>query len=206
MTPGAAHGTAALDSPAAERNKAPILEALRVHLPTRGTVLEVASGSGQHVVFFAAHLPQLSWQPSERDAALRAAIAARVASIGLANVSAPLDVDATAPAWPLERVDAVLAINLIHIAPWAAAEGLVRGASAVLSAGAPLVLYGPFRRGGRHTAASNAAFDRSLRARDPEWGVRDMDAVTEIAAASGFTLDEVAALPANNFVVVYRRD
>lgn len=205
MTVRATGALSVPDSPAAERNKAPLLEQLGLFLPTYGSVLEVASGTGQHVVHFAAGLPRLRWQPSELDAGLVSAIAARVEAAGLDNVAPPLELDVTAPEWPVARADALVCTNLIHIAPWAATLGLMRGAGAVLLPGAPLVLYGPFRRGGRHTAESNAAFDRSLRARDPNWGVRDMEHVTELADGHGLELDEIVSMPANNFVVVYRR-
>lgn len=198
-------GAAALDSPAAERNKAPILEQLGARLPAQGSVLEVASGTGQHVAYFAAHLPQLQFVPSEPDPRLRAVISARLAASACANVAEPIDLDVTAPEWPVSRADALICANLIHIAPWAAAQGLVHGARRVLPPGAPLVLYGPFRRAGAHTAESNEAFDASLRARDPAWGVRDVEAVTELAGANGLELDEIVPMPANNFVVVYRR-
>lgn len=205
MTAEPADAASVPDSPAAERNKAPILEQLGLFLPTHGSVLEVASGTGQHVVHFAAGLPRLHWQPSELDAGLARAIAARIEAAGLTNVAAPLELDVTAPEWPVARADALICANLIHIAPWAATLGLMRGAGAVLPSGAPLVLYGPFRRGGGHTADSNAAFDRSLRARDPSWGVRDMEDVSELAAGHGLELDEIVSMPANNFIVVYRR-
>lgn len=205
MTAREARDTPVLDSPAAERNKNAILEQLRVHLPTRGTVLELASGTGQHAVHFAANLPQLRWQPSEPDPALRAAIAERLTDAGLDNVAEPIDLDVTAAAWLVAQADALVCINMIHIAPWAAAQGLLRGAGLVLRPGAPLVLYGPFRRGDAHTAESNAAFDRSLRTRNRAWGVRAMEDVTGLAEANGLALDEIAAMPANNFVVVYRR-
>lgn len=205
MTSTRAGGTFAPVSPAAERNKQPILEQLRVHLPARGLVLEVASGTGQHAEYFAQHLPGLTWQPSEPDPGLRAAVAARLEAAGVTNTRAPIDLDATRREWGIARADAVIAINLIHIAPWSAAEGLVRGAATLLGARAPLVLYGPFRRDGAHTAESNAAFDAHLRARDPEWGVRDLEDVTGLARAEGFDLDDVAAMPANNILAVYRR-
>jgi SAM-dependent methyltransferase len=192
-------------APAAERNKAAILDVLAQVLPQHGLVLEVASGTGQHVVHFAGALPALSWQPSDPDPAMRASIADYVAASGLPNVAAPLALDTRAPHWPLERADAIVCSNMIHIAPWSAAEGLVRGAARLLGAGAPLVLYGPFQRAGRHTAPSNAAFDESLRQRDPEWGVRDLDDVEALAQEQGFGLDQVVAMPANNLTAVFMR-
>ena len=206
---------AALESPAAERNKDPILDVLKRVLPPAGLVLEIASGTGQHVVHFAHALPALKWQPSDPDAAMlesirtRVAAAARAGRAGAgANVEQPLALDVCTEPWPIARADAVLAINLIHIAPWSAAEGLLRGASRVLrsaGAGAPLVLYGPFKREGRHTAPSNEAFDASLRRRNPEWGVRDLEAVADRARLEGFALREVVEMPANNLTVVLER-
>ena len=192
----------------AERNKGPILEVLRRVLPASGRVLEIASGTGQHVVYFAQALPAIEWLPSEPDATRRAIVAARVADAGLSNVHAPLALDASALPWPLKAsLDAVLAINLIHIAPWPVAEALVAGAADCLrqQPSSVLVLYGPYRRGGHHTADSNAAFDASLRAENPAWGVRDLETVTELAAGHGFAAPEVVAMPANNLTVVFRR-
>jgi SAM-dependent methyltransferase len=195
----------ALASPAAERNKQPILEVLQRVLPATGTVLEVASGTGQHVVHFAQSLPKLSWQPSDPDARLRAAIEARIADAALANVRPPLALDVLEKPWPLARADAIVCINMIHIAPWAVALALFAEAERLLQAGAPLVLYGPYRRGGRHTAPSNEAFDASLRSRNPEWGIRDLDDVERLASGSGFALQETVEMPANNLTVVFQR-
>jgi SAM-dependent methyltransferase len=194
------------DSPAAERNKGPILEVLRGVLPPAGTVLEIASGTGQHVVHFAAALPGLTWQPSDPDPERSAAIAARVAGAGLPNVRAPLALDVHEARWPVTApVAAVVCINMIHIAPATATGALIAGARRALDpAGARvLYLYGPYRQGGRHTAPSNAAFDESLRARDPAWGVRDLDEVTALAAAAGFRRTAVVPMPANNLSVVF---
>lgn len=192
-------------APAAARNRGPILEALRGRLPASGLLLEVASGSGEHAVHLAAAFPALTIQPSDPDPEARASIAAWAAETGLPNIRPPLALDAAAAAWPAAQADAVLCINMIHIAPWQACEGLVRGAARLLPPGGPLVLYGPFRRGGAHTAPSNAAFDASLRAQDPRWGVRDLEAVAALAAAEGFAAPEVVPMPANNLIVVFRR-
>ncbi|WP_029010801.1 DUF938 domain-containing protein [Azospirillum halopraeferens] len=192
-------------APAAERNRDPILAILVRVLPPAGHVLEVAGGTGQHVVHFAAALPALIWQPSDPDEGARASIAARVADSGLANLRPPVALDATAAPWPVERADAVVCINMIHIAPWAATLGLMAGAARILPPGGPLVLYGPYARGGRHTAPSNAAFDADLRARNPAWGVRDLDDVTAAAAAAGLDPADVVEMPANNLTVVFRR-
>lgn len=195
-------------SASAERNKAPILAVLRGILPPRGTVLEIGSGTGQHVVHFAGALGQLSWQPSDPDAERRATIAARAAAAGLANVRAPLALDVHDLPWPLAApVAAIVCINVIHIAPQTATAALLDGAGRWLDpAGARLLyLYGPFRQAGRHTAPSNAAFDESLRAQNPSWGVRDLDDVTRLAAAAGFERAAVVPMPANNLSVVFAR-
>jgi cyclopropane fatty-acyl-phospholipid synthase-like methyltransferase len=196
----------ALTAPAVARNREPILAALRDVLPATGTVLEIASGTGEHAVHFAAALPHLTWQPTDPDAQARASIAAHAAQAGLANLLPALALDASAPIWPVTRADAIVSINMIHIAPWRAAQGLMTGAARVLPAGAPLYLYGPFRARGQHTAPSNAAFDEGLKARDPEWGVRDLDEVTVLAREHGFSLQRTVAMPANNLSVVFRRN
>jgi hypothetical protein len=192
-------------APAAARNRDPILMALRPLLPERGLVLEVASGSGEHAVHLAAALPRLVFQPSDPQPEARDSIDAWAAASGLENLRPALAIDAAAPGWPIAAADAVLCINMIHIAPWAATEGLVRGAAAILPAGAPLILYGPYRRGGVHTAPSNAEFDASLRAQDPSWGVRDLEAVAALASGHGFGAPAVTEMPANNLVVALRR-
>lgn len=192
-------------APAAERNKQPILDVLRRVLPASGTVLEVASGTGQHVAHFAAALPALTWQPSDRTDQEFASIVAWCASTGASNARPPLVLDVTREPWPLATVDAIFCANMIHIAPWQACLGLLRGAGRHLAPGAPLVLYGPFRIGGEHTAPSNAAFDADLRARDPAWGVRDLDEVARVAASHGLELEERVAMPANNLTVILRR-
>jgi cyclopropane fatty-acyl-phospholipid synthase-like methyltransferase len=194
-----------LTAPAVARNRAPILDVLRNVLPATGTVLEIASGSGEHAVHFAAALPHLVWQPTDPDAQALRSIAAHAAAAGLANLRPPLELDACTPAWPVVHADAVVSINMIHIAPWRAAQGLIEGAERLLPPGAPLYLYGPFRERGRHTAPSNATFDASLQARDPEWGVRDLDEVAALAARHGLTLTDRIAMPANNLSVVFRR-
>ncbi|MCW2238292.1 class I SAM-dependent methyltransferase [Azospirillum canadense] len=190
-------------APATERNRGPILEVLRRVLPPQGLVLEVASGTGQHAVAFAQALPGLIWQPSDPDPDLRASTRAWAVSVGVPNLRDPLDLNAAAADWPIDRADAVVCINMIHIAPWTAALGLFAGAARLLPAGAPLLLYGPFRRDGGHTAPSNAEFDASLKARNPAWGVRDLGEVGR--AATGFTLSEVVEMPANNLTVLLRR-
>ena len=198
--------TSALKSAPAERNKQPILEVLERVLPRTGVVLEIASGTGQHVVHFARAMPALTWQPSDPDAAMRESIAAHISASGLDNVLAPVALDSRDQPWPCDRAQAIVCINMIHIAPWPAAEGLMHGAAGLLAAGAPLVLYGPFRQGGRHTAPSNEAFDDSLRQRDPDWGVRDLDDVTALARQHGFEPGPVVSMPANNLTVTFIRD
>ncbi|MDE2199820.1 MAG: DUF938 domain-containing protein [Rhodospirillales bacterium] len=189
----------------AERNREAILAVLRRHLPSRGLVLEIASGTGQHVVHFAAHLPQLQFQPTDPDAVRRASIDAWAGEAGLANIRPARALDASAAEWPVAAADAVLCINMIHIAPWDAAIGLVRTAGRMLSPGGVLYLYGPYRRGGAHTAASNAVFDADLRRRDPAWGVRDIEAVAALAEGAGFAPPVVEPMPANNFSLIFRR-
>ncbi|UCE32102.1 MAG: DUF938 domain-containing protein [Burkholderiales bacterium] len=192
-------------TPAAERNRQPILEVLAAVLPESGLVLEVASGTGQHVEHFAAALPALQWQPSDPDPDARASIDARIRLAGLDNVRAAIALDVRRTPWPLEAADAIVCINMIHIAPWSAALALLDGAAAVLPPGGVLVLYGPYMRDGVHTAPSNARFDAYLRARDPQWGVRDLREVQAAAAAAGLALDRVLEMPANNLSVVFRK-
>jgi cyclopropane fatty-acyl-phospholipid synthase-like methyltransferase len=192
-------------APATERNRAPILAVLARVLAKGGDVLEVASGSGEHAIWFAGALPEIVWQPTDVDPEARASIDAWAAEAGLANVRRALALDATADAWPVARVDAVVCINMIHIAPVEACEGLLRGASRVLEAGEALFLYGPFKLRGEHTAESNARFDLDLRARDPSWGVRDLDDVLLCAETHGLVHEETVAMPANNLSVVLRK-
>jgi SAM-dependent methyltransferase len=192
-------------APAAERNRDAILDVLTRVLPSHGTVLEIASGSGQHAVHCAAALPTIVWQPSDPDAASRASIAAWRAHATLPNLAAPLALDVTNADWGIDDVTSIVCINMIHIAPWEAAEALFRGACARLRTGGVLYLYGPYRRNGGHTAPSNEAFDAQLRATDPRWGVRDLEAVQALAEASGFALRETVAMPANNFSVIFAK-
>ncbi|MGX1097431.1 DUF938 domain-containing protein [Amorphus sp. MBR-141] len=194
-----------LDAPAVARNRDPILSVLQRVLPEAGLVLEIASGTGQHVVHFARALPALDWQPSEPDPGGRRSIAAWVAAEELANVRAPLDIDVVGGRWPVDAADAVVCINMIHIAPWAATPALMRGAGRLLPESGPLVLYGPFRRDGHGTAPSNDRFDADLKARDPAWGIRDLAYVAAEADAAGLRLDEVIEMPANNLTVVFRK-
>lgn len=190
-------------APAALRNREPIREVLARVLPATGTVLEIASGSGEHAVAFATAFPALTWQPSDPDPTARASIAAHRAEAHLSNLAAPLELDVMAP-WPIDRADAIVCINMIHISPWEASLALFEQAGHVLAPGALLYLYGPYRFDGQFTAPSNADFDRSLRSRDPRWGVRDLRDL--VAAAGGFTLAEMVAMPANNHSLIFRRN
>jgi hypothetical protein len=198
-------GTIRRQAPAAARNRQPILDVLRPRLPAQGLVLEIASGSGEHIVHFAEALPDLVFQPSDPGGDARASIDDWVQTLALGNVRPALALDAAGNVWPIERADAVLCCNMIHIAPWEAAVGLIAGAAHVLPAGGTLFLYGPYRRNGRHTAPSNEAFDRDLRQRDPAWGVRDLEAVASLAEDRGFGLPEIIDMPANNLSLVFKR-
>jgi SAM-dependent methyltransferase len=191
--------------PHVARNRDPILDVLRRLLPPKGVVLEVASGSGEHAAYFAQTLPALDWQPTDPDPDALASIAAHRADTGLANLLPPLRIDVTVKEWPVDRADAVICCNMIHVAPWAACEGLIAGAARVLPAGGLLYLYGPYKIGGRHTAPTNLAFDEQLRARDPAWGIRDLNDVTALAGQHGFALAETVPMPANNLSVIFRR-
>ena len=193
-----------LSSPAAERNRDAIVGLLGRWLPPTGLVLEVASGTGEHAAHFACAFPRLRWQPSDPDAEARASIEAWREEAGLPNSLPPIALDASAAEWPIDEADAVLCINMVHISPWAATLGLFDGAARLLASGAPLILYGPYRRAGVPTAPSNEAFDASLKARNPTWGLRSVEEVRD-AAEPRFALDEAAATPANNLMLLFRR-
>ena len=192
-------------APAAARNRAAILDVLGPRLPSRGRLLEIASGSGEHTMHFAAAHPAVTFQPSDPDPTNRASIDAWAAHLGLPNVKRALDIDATATFAPVTAADVVVTINMIHIAPWDATVGLVRNAATVLPAGGLLFLYGPYRRNGAHTAPSNEAFDQSLKASNRAWGVRDLEAVIALAEDAGFDPPEVVEMPANNLSVIFKR-
>ena len=194
-------------SPATARNREPILAVLRRVLPRRGALLEIASGSGEHAVWCAPHFPDLVWQPSDPDPAARASIAVWIAATESDTIQPPRDLDVTGADWGVaaSSLAAIVCVNMIHIAPWSACVGLMTGAGRYLGPGGVLYLYGPFSRGGRHSAPSNEAFDQSLRARNPAWGVRDLDDVAELAAGHGLVLDEIVDMPANNLSVVFRK-
>lgn len=192
-------------SPAAQRNADPILRLLQRHLPERGHVLEIASGTGQHAVHFAGAFPGVTWQPSDVEPSALASIRAWRASDGPANLQPPCELDVTAAEWPITAADAIVCVNLLHIAPWSVTEALMRGAAGLLPLGGRLLIYGPFRVDGQHTAESNARFDADLRARDPSWGIRDIDVVAETGRAQGMRHLETVAMPANNRILVFER-
>jgi hypothetical protein len=194
-------------SPAAARNRDPILAVLKKVLPREGVVLEIGAGTGEHAIHFAAAFPQVTWQPTDPDRASRESIAAWIAASGLETVRAPLDLNVALPAWANvpEHVDAIVSLNMIHIAPWSATLGLFAGAGRHLLSGKPLFVYGPFMRDGAHTAPSNADFDRSLKSRNPEWGVRDIADLVRLGKEHGLELAETFDMPANNMSLVFRR-
>ena len=196
------------NAPAAERNTSPILDVLKAHLPASGHALEVASGMGQHAATFARRFPDIVWQPSDPDIEARASIAAWAEQAGVHNLLPPLDIDVTHPGWH-EAVEppltAIIAINLMHISPWAVTEGLLRGAGLLLAPGGVLYLYGPYTVGGEHTAQSNVRFEEWLKSLSPEYGVRDMADVEREANTHGLTLSDVVDMPANNFSLVFRK-
>ena len=187
---------------ATQRNREPILAVLQRVFPQRGTVLEIASGTGEHAVFFARALPQLQWQPSDHEDAQLASITAWRDEDGTPNLLPPLRIDVHADDWPIARADAVFCANMIHIAPWSACEGLLRGVGRTLAPGGTMVLYGPFHIDGKPTSDSNAAFDQRLRATDPTWGVRNLEDVLTLAEQAGLALHERITMPANNFALV----
>ena len=189
-------------APAAIRNREPIAEVLRDWLPQTGIVLEIASGTGEHVVYFAHRFPDLEWQPSDIHADALESIEAWRAAAALPNVHAPLVIDASTPDWPIDRADAVLSINMVHISPWRSALGLIQGAARILTGGKPLILYGPWLQDDIPTAPSNLAFDKDLKARDPEWGLRRVDDFAAPAAQRGLALVETRPMPANNLMLL----
>jgi SAM-dependent methyltransferase len=193
-------------APAAERNRGPILDVLSRVLPKAGVVLEIASGTGQHAVHFAAALPTVTWQPSDPDVASRASIDAWRKHALLTNLNAPLALDVRSTPWPVpDSLAAIVCINMIHIAPWEAAEALFQGAGERLTNDGVLFLYGPYKRDGAHTAPSNEAFDDQLRATNPAWGVRNMEDVMQLGRAADLWMAEAVPMPANNFCLIFRR-
>jgi SAM-dependent methyltransferase len=195
-----------LTLPSMARNREPILAVLLRFLPRTGVVLEIASGTGDHAAYFARALPDLTWQPRDPDPAALKSIAAHRAVTALPNLCSPLLMNASAPDWPVDRADAVVASNMVHIAPWCATLGLMVGAGRLLPPAGVLYFYGPFKENGGHTAPSNEAFDRDLRARDPGWGVRALEDIDDAARAQGLEFVERIAVPANNLSIVFRKD
>ncbi|MGZ3314486.1 MAG: DUF938 domain-containing protein [Caulobacteraceae bacterium] len=194
-------------SPSTGRNRDPILGVLRHRLPENGLVVEVAAGAGEHAAYFAAALGGLQWQPTDADAEALASIEAWRQHANLDNLLPPLHLDAARPdEWPVKRADAIVTINMIHISPWSATTGLMAGASRALPPGGGLFLYGPFLERDVPTAPSNSEFDQSLRRRNPEWGIRSLDDLTALGARHGLSLSERIAMPANNLVLVFRKD
>jgi hypothetical protein len=198
-----------LDYSATGRNREVILDVLKEALPNSGAVLEVASGSGQHITYFAQQIPQLKWQPSDTDAAARASIDAWRNEMGVTDaVLNPIDLDASVDIWSLGHIkdlNAIMSINMIHISAWEACLGLLKNASRVLPAGGVLYLYGPFKVGGLHIAPSNAEFDLSLQSQNPSWGVRNLDDVAEEALKQNFQLMKTIRMPVNNFSVIFHK-
>lgn len=205
-------------APATERNREPILEVLQRVLPARGIVLEIASGTGEHAIFFAPHLKAHQWLPSDPDISHRASIQAWQSYFPSDNLYPPLALDVRESVWPVEQpltlheiplennqITAIVCINMIHIAPWSACLGLMAGAGRILPDGGILYLYGPFKQGGKHTAESNKMFDESLRLSNQEWGVRDLEEVTNIAQNHALKHIETISMPANNLSVVFQR-
>lgn len=189
---------------AALRNREPIADALQEWLPPTGLVLEIASGTGEHAIFFAERFRELDWQPSDIHPDALASIAAWRDEAGLANVREPLTIDASAAVWPIDHADAVLSINMAHISPWRAALGLLNGSAKVLENGGILILYGPWLKADIETAPSNLEFDRHLKARDPEWGLRRVEDFEFEAAGRGFVLEDLRTMPANNLMMLFR--
>jgi hypothetical protein len=192
-------------APATLRNREFILDVLRDVLPKRGVILEIASGSGEHVVQFATGFPGLVFQPSDVEPEALESVAAWAKATGVTNVRAPVVLDASQSPWPIASADGIICINMVHISPWEATLGLIKGAAAILPPTSPFYLYGPYKREGFATAPSNQAFDRSLRDRNPNWGLRDLEEVAAMGRSVGFSVPVVTEMPANNLSVVFRR-
>jgi Protein of unknown function (DUF938) len=192
-------------APATVRNRDFILDVLCDVLPMTGVILEIASGSGEHVVHFARNFPSLAFQPSDPEPDALRSISAWVEAADVANVRAPIVLDASQSPWPIASAEGIICINMVHISPWDATVGLIRGAAAILPPGSPFYLYGPYKREGFATAPSNQAFDQSLRDRNPTWGLRNLEAVVAIAQSVGFSVPTITEMPANNLSVVFRR-
>ena len=192
-------------APATERNREPIAAVLKDVLPARGLVLEIASGSGEHAVHFANAFPALDWQPSDPDPHALASIAAWAGDADRDNLLPPIMLDASKNEWPLSKADAILCINMVHISPWVATQGLMAGSARLLPKGGLLFLYGPYRQAGVPTAPSNEAFDESLKSRNPDWGLRRLEDVVALAVDLGLLVERVVAMPANNLSLIFRK-
>src|SRR3546814_839062 len=192
-------------APATLRNRDAIAQVLRDILPGTGRVLEIASGSGEHVVHFAGLFPHLSWQPSDTHPDALTSISGWTRTAGLSNIAPPIRLDAQTVDWGLDRVDAILCINMVHISPWEATEGLMRGAGRLLPSGSPLYLYGPYIRADTDTAPSNRAFDEALRRQNPDWALRHVDDVRALALRNGLAFDRIVEMPANNISLIFRK-
>lgn len=192
-------------APAALRNREPIAKVLREWLPQSGLVLEIASGTGEHAAYFAQAFPTLEWQPTDINPEALDSIGAWRTDAGLPNLREPVPLDAAASDWPIERADAVISINMVHISPWASALGLIEGAARLLPPGGPLILYGPWLSEGIETAPSNAAFDSDLQRRNPRWGLRKVEDFAREAEARGFAFAEQRQMPANNLMLLFRK-
>lgn len=195
-----------LFSPSADRNHRAVGDVLATILPSQGNALEIASGTGQHIVHFAGLQPELRWQPSDPDAASRASIASRIHQTGLSNIQAPIELDVRNQPWPIDNLDLVVCLNMIHIAPISAMHGLIAGAASALKPSGILFLYGPYIQDDVATAPGNLEFDQSLRSRNPEWGIRNLTAVTEFAMSKGFKAPRVQSMPANNLSLIFELD
>ncbi|OBQ05641.1 DUF938 domain-containing protein [Anabaena sp. AL09] len=200
-------------APATQRNREPILELLLQILPQHGTILEIASGTGEHATFFSYHLAPRQWLPSDPNPELRASISAWTEFFPCKAMQPPLDLDASSPIWPVEKeiipqppISAIVNINMIHISPWSACLGLMAGAGRILPPGGILYLYGPYKQNGEHTAPSNADFDESLQAQNPDWGVRNLEDVVKAAEAQNLTLHQTHPMPANNLSLVFKHE
>lgn len=198
---------ARMSAPSTARNRIPIFNVLHPRLPADGMVLEIASGAGEHITGLAKQsAPSLVFQPTDPDSDARRSVDAWTRELGLTNVRPAIDLDASTSDWPIKHADVVFCINMIHISPWSATEGLFRGAAKIVPTGGVLFTYGPYRRGGAHTSAGNQSFDADLRSRNPEWGIRDLEEITELATQSGFKEPEVVEMPANNLSLIFKRD
>ena len=197
-------------APATERNREAILAVLQEHLPDKGTILEIASGTGQHAAFFSEQLTTHHWLPTDIDPINLASIESWRQEADAPGLLPPRELDVREPAWPIEDdlpapIAAIVNINMLHISPWPCCEALFAGAAHILASGSAIILYGPFKRNGQHTAPSNASFDEQLRAQNPEWGVRDLESVTDVAAGHGFICHDIISMPANNLSLVFHR-